>query len=68
MHPLAKDSEIEDLLGFRENDTVIQPLLLALHVSPLLLFGQPPCSCNNRTSFSSLFAVSHDDYNLLTNV
>lgn len=51
--------DTQSLLDARENDMVVQPLLLALHVSPLLLFGPPLCSCNNRASFSSLFAVRH---------
>lgn len=56
-----KPRDAQALLDSRENDMVVQPLLLALHVSPLLLFG-PPASCsNNHASFSSLFAVRRDE-------
>lgn len=43
----------------RSTSEILQPFLVALHVSPLLLLSGPASSGHNRCSWMNLFAVRH---------
>ena len=55
---LRGDEELKDsIFDDRDREEILQPFLLALHVTPLLLLSGPSSSGRNRVSWMNMFAV-----------
>lgn len=57
MAGVPSDHTVDSAVEYRTSDEILQPFLLALHVSPLLLLSGPSSSSRNRTAWMTMFAV-----------